>query len=345
MDQMNERSSELPDLRSFAMAGRYRGRSHTRMALVAYNDQIAGLLERGYNWTDAYRALEVALKGSHPDVQITRAIFRKHCRSEGLQVRPKSYLPNGKKRDSMATINLVLQGKGGVGKSYVATLLAQYLTDKGVSPVCIDTDPVNATLASYHSFKAERFEVMDGDDIDKSRFDALLDKITQLKGPEHQVIIDSGASTFVPLSSYLLRYQVADYLMAVGHTLVIHTVITGGEEQTDTIQGLLSLLKNYPKSVTIVVWLNPFHGRIEHAGKGFTEMKIYKDHQERISALVRLPELGDLERMDVQIMQKARQTFTEAEAPENSTMMGIQRHRLSLLKKKIYEQMTLAKVA
>jgi adenylylsulfate kinase-like enzyme len=33
----------------------------------------------------------------------------------------------------MSTVHLILQGKGGVGKSVVATLLAQYLRDKGHS--------------------------------------------------------------------------------------------------------------------------------------------------------------------------------------------------------------------
>jgi cellulose biosynthesis protein BcsQ len=46
-------------------------------------------------------------------------------------------------------IHMVLQGKGGVGKSFVAALMAQYLQDRGQDPVCIDTDPVNATFAGY----------------------------------------------------------------------------------------------------------------------------------------------------------------------------------------------------
>ena len=33
----------------------------------------------------------------------------------------------------MATINLVIQGKGGVGKTFTSIMIAQYLQDKGIS--------------------------------------------------------------------------------------------------------------------------------------------------------------------------------------------------------------------
>ena len=36
----------------------------------------------------------------------------------------------------MANIHMVLQGKGGVGKSFVAALLAQHLLQKGGHPLC-----------------------------------------------------------------------------------------------------------------------------------------------------------------------------------------------------------------
>jgi CO dehydrogenase nickel-insertion accessory protein CooC1 len=51
----------------------------------------------------------------------------------------------------MAKIHMVLQGKGGVGKSFIAAMLAQYKARKGQIPLCIDTDPVNAT---FHGYKA-----------------------------------------------------------------------------------------------------------------------------------------------------------------------------------------------
>ena len=49
----------------------------------------------------------------------------------------------------MSTAHLILQGKGGVGKSFAAFLLAQYLPEKSVLVRCFDADPINNTLASF----------------------------------------------------------------------------------------------------------------------------------------------------------------------------------------------------
>jgi len=47
------------------------------------------------------------------------------------------------------TIHLTLQGKGGVGKSLVASILAQYFRHRGTEIHCLDTDPVNQTFSQY----------------------------------------------------------------------------------------------------------------------------------------------------------------------------------------------------
>ena len=57
----------------------------------------------------------------------------------------------------MSTVHLILQGKGGVGKSVIATLLAQYLRDKGLTVTCFDADPVNSSQAAGHSMSASRY--------------------------------------------------------------------------------------------------------------------------------------------------------------------------------------------
>jgi CO dehydrogenase nickel-insertion accessory protein CooC1 len=46
-----------------------------------------------------------------------------------------------------ADVHLVLNGKGGVGKSLVATWLAEFLISRGRSVRCIDGDPVDRSLS------------------------------------------------------------------------------------------------------------------------------------------------------------------------------------------------------
>ena len=50
----------------------------------------------------------------------------------------------------MKRLVLVLNGKGGVGKSFFAVNLVQYLVDRKVAHTAIDTDNENSTLKRFH---------------------------------------------------------------------------------------------------------------------------------------------------------------------------------------------------
>lgn len=128
----------------------------------------------------------------------------------------------------MAAVHLVLQGKGGVGKSFVSSLLAQHLRAAGTDTVCIDTDPVNATFAGYAALDVRRIELQDGDDIDPRAFDALIEAV-MAAGEKQSVVVDNGAATFVPLCAYLRESDAVSFLEEAGHSVRFHTVVTGGQ--------------------------------------------------------------------------------------------------------------------
>jgi MinD-like ATPase involved in chromosome partitioning or flagellar assembly len=111
----------------------------------------------------------------------------------------------------MARIHMMLQGKGGVGKSVIAATLAQYLESKGQKPLCIDTDPVNATFHGYKALDVQRLQIMEDDEINPRRFDALVDLMAR---SSDAVVIDNGASSFVPLSHFLISNEVPALLGA-----------------------------------------------------------------------------------------------------------------------------------
>ena len=165
----------------------------------------------------------------------------------------------------MSKIHIILQGKGGVGKSLIAAVLAQYKTSKGQNPLCIDTDPVNATFNGFKALNVQRLQIMDGDEINSRKFDTLVELIAP---STDDVIIDNGASSFVPLSHYLLSNQVPALLKDMGHELIVHTVITGSQAMDDTINGFATIVNSFSAN-EIVVWLNPYWGAIEHEGKSF----------------------------------------------------------------------------
>lgn len=232
----------------------------------------------------------------------------------------------------MAKIHMVLQGKGGVGKSMIAAAIAQYKASKGQSPLCIDTDPVNATFEGYKALKARRLNIMDGDEINTRNFDALVELIAPTK---NDVIIDNGASSFVALSHYLISNEVPALLQDMGHELIVHTIVTGGQALQDTVSGFAQLAGQFPDECVFVVWLNPYWGPIEHEGKGFEQMKAYKDNKNRVSAIIQIPTLKEeTYGRDFSEMLQARLTFDEALAMKSLTIMT--RQRLKIVRTQIF---------
>ena len=181
---------------------------------------------------------------------------------------------------------------------------------------------------------------MDGDEINTRTFDALVEMIASADG---EVIIDNGASSFVPLSSYLIGNQVPAMLQHMGHELVVHTVVTGGQAFKDTLMGLAQLAAQFPAECTFVVWLNPYWGPIESEGKGFEKMKAYTDNKARVSAIIQIPTLkAETYGRDFSEMLQERRTFDEALVDPALTIMT--RQRLKIVKTQIFQQLDNAAV-
>lgn len=187
----------------------------------------------------------------------------------------------------MAKVHMILQGKGGVGKSFIASILAQHYYAKNKNVLCIDTDPVNATFHGFKKLNVQRLDLMEGDEVDPRKFDNLIESISKSKT---DVVIDNGASTFVALAHYLISNQVPTLLKNSGIELIVHTVITGGQALTDTLNGFKKMVKQFPDDVSFVVWMNPFWGKIELEGKGFESLSVYLDNKSRVSAIIKIPE-------------------------------------------------------
>ncbi len=235
----------------------------------------------------------------------------------------------------MAKVHITLQGKGGVGKSFVSTTTAQYKVHKGQTPLCIDTDPVNATFHGFNALNVRRLEILDGDEINSRNFDALVEMIAPSKD---DVIIDNGASSFVPLSHYLISNQVPALLHEMGHELVVHTVVTGGQALLDTVSGFSQLARQFPAESLFVVWLNPYWGPVENEGKSFEQMKAYRDNKDRVSAIIQVPAVKEeTYGRDISDMLTERLTFDEAIASPERTIMA--RQRLKIVRDKLYAQL------
>lgn len=237
----------------------------------------------------------------------------------------------------MKKVHITLQGKGGVGKSFVSSLIAQYHRAKGLPVVSIDTDPVNATLVGYKALEARRVDLMDGSTLNERRFDEMIEAIV---GEDTNFVIDNGASSFIPLSNYLVENDAIRVIGEHGKGVVIHTVITGGQAMLDTLRGFQSLAVQLPAGVTLIVWLNEFFGEIESDGKVFEDMKVYQQNRDKVSGIIRIPrQTSATFGKDVELMLDRKLTFDEVQQSPDFGLMAKQ--RLATVRRGLFEQLAL----
>nr|WP_311528567.1 P-loop NTPase [uncultured Ralstonia sp.] len=174
----------------------------------------------------------------------------------------------------MNNVHMILQGKGGVGKSLVSVMTAQYLKSIGSKVVCADTDPVNATFTQYKSLDVTHIDIAKDGTVIQSRFDPLMEAII---GDESDFVIDNGAATFLPLTKYLVDNDIYQILEAAGKKVFIHSVLTGGQAKSDTYNGFCELISKTNGNAKIVVWENEFWGPVEYDGHSIAATKLFKD--------------------------------------------------------------------
>jgi hypothetical protein len=237
--------------------------------------------------------------------------------------------------DAVSTIHLSLQGKGGVGKSLVASILAQYLLQRGKAVRCIDTDPVNKTLSQYAGLQTEQLKLLREGGVDQRGFDVLMDRF--MEDDPGTFVVDNGASTFIPLWNYILENNVHQFLQNARRRLFVHTVITGGQALFDTLNGFSQLAESTSEQ-NIIVWINEYFGRVEHEGKQFGDMKVYRASEHRVFGTVAITKRNqDTFGRDMEEMIARKLTFDEAIRESELSIMAKQ--RLKVIERDIFEQL------
>lgn len=238
--------------------------------------------------------------------------------------------------------HFILQGKGGVGKTTVATFITQYVKDYLKQDyLAIDTDQVNASFASFKGLNVEIINLLEENRITDTGWERLVNKL--LITNKTNIIIDNGASSFVPLMNYaydndLFNALTSDENNYTGNVF-IHTVIAGGEGLSHTLAGLNTICYNFKNSnIRIIVWINNFLGKVETEDKKITEYPEYKNNESKILGVVRIPTYkGDLFKIDLSDMLTNHKTFNEM--LEDPKVFIMTRSRIKRMQKEMFEEL------
>ncbi|MYM41915.1 hypothetical protein [Duganella qianjiadongensis] len=71
--------------------------------------------------------------------------------------------------------------------------------------------------------------------IDKRRFDELIDTILEFEG---DALVDNGSSSFLSLMAYMIEGDTIEQLREGGKNVIFHAVIVGGIGRDETLRSL-----------------------------------------------------------------------------------------------------------
>ena len=240
----------------------------------------------------------------------------------------------------MKQAHFIVQGKGGVGKSLIASMLAQYLTDYSGSVIsCFDTDPVNPTFSRYQALNVETINILnEQNDINRREFDTLVERL--LSDDNGIAVVDNGAATFIPLMSYFMENDLVSLLAESGVELIFHIPLYGGDALQDTLQGLSATLEQL-SNIRIVIWLNHNQNKIVFDNVAhFTDTKIYKANAAQILGTVELKQRNtETFGVDIKEMTQRHLTVAEVKANADKRWKLTEIQRINLFYKDICEQL------
>lgn len=238
----------------------------------------------------------------------------------------------------MATIHMILQSKGGAGKSLVSSFWMQFLEQQGYPVMGIDTDPSNKSFAGFAGLDVSKLEIMGAnDEIDSRRFDALVETVCNLEPADH-VVIDTGASCFTALFAYLKHTNPFEVIREVGNQVYIHTPVGGGGDLVHTSNCLVDLVEAFP-TIPFIMWRNRYNGELVLDKMPFEQFKVYPEIKKHCVADVEIPLKNPATfGKDIELLMAKRMTFREA---VNSSMPIMVRQRLRIFWNEACEAMKL----
>lgn len=234
------------------------------------------------------------------------------------------------------TAHFVLQAKGGIGKSFVSTLLAQHVLTETGAVRCFDTDQENTTFAHYEALGVRHVAVTDESRlINPKKFDTLVETLLTEQG---NFVIDTGANTFSNFLAYMVENDVFAMLEDACKTAYVHTIVGGGDTLADTTNGFNAIAQEVGHG-KIVLWLNEHFGELRTSdGREFSETKAYKQNEAKLAGVVTLyrrnpATYGE----DIRKLNTRRHTIAQALAsPEYSLM---EKQRIKNFSRDVFDQL------
>ncbi len=138
-------------------------------------------------------------------------------------------------------INLVINGKGGVGKSFFATNFVQFLKDRGIAHRAIDSDHENSTLKRFHP-ESDFINLEDRREIDRIFIAAEISDL---------LVIDCRAASTDLFIDFFDEVGLADVLRTLDARLTVVCPVNHEADSVEQVRILTDALGNACRWVVV----------------------------------------------------------------------------------------------
>jgi hypothetical protein len=226
----------------------------------------------------------------------------------------------------MSKIHLIGGEKGGVGKSVVARVVAQYLIDKNMPFLGFDTDRSHGSLLRFYSDYASPVVV------DKyESLDAIVE--AAVEQPDKRVLVDLAAQTHDPLVKWMDDSGVLETSEELQVSFCYWHVMDSGKDSVDLLK---KLLDRFEARLNYVIVLNQLRG---------DNFDIFNASGERERALALNAQIITLKRLHEPVINKIDAGSTSFWAAKNRSVTEVkglgllERQRVKLWLRSAYEQL------
>jgi hypothetical protein len=234
--------------------------------------------------------------------------------------------------NAQAHVHLIGGEKGGVGKSLVSRLLAQYFIDHDISFVGFDTDRSHGSLMRFYAGYAspvlvDRYEALD------TIIESAIDQ------PGRRVLVDLAAQTHDPLARWMDESGVLDLADLSGLAIHYWHVMDSGRDSVDLLKKLLDRFGHRLRYVLV---------RNQLRGDDFTQLEASGELARAASLGAKVVDLKRLHDVVVQKIDAANSSFWSAKNPASAggtARLGLmERQRLKLWMNHAYGEIEAAGV-
>jgi hypothetical protein len=200
----------------------------------------------------------------------------------------------------MASLNFIGGEKGGVGKSVLSRLLAQYFIDRGRPFTGFDTDRSHTSFTRFYSEYAspvivDRYEGLD-------RIAGTFEEVPAV-GQQASVIVDLAAQTALPLARWIKDSDLLPLLGEMGVTVNFWHLADAGKDSVDLLDRLVNTYGAGPNYIVV-----------KNMGRGvdFSELEKSDALKKALSLGARVVTLGQLHETSMRKIDRQNASFWSA---------------------------------